>query len=469
MDVDAVPRKLWEHPDPKSTAMWRFMEAANERYGLRLGSFQELYDWSCRERVQFYGQLWEWQSCIYEGSFSRVVDEAAPIDSLPRWFEGVRLNMTENMLWTRGEPSKPWLRGTRHKEDDKVAVTEVREGGREVRHVTWRALRQRAGDLAGALKARGIKKGDRVVMVGGHSSATLVVLLASMWLGALFSSSSTDMGVGGLLQRTAQIEPRFVFFDDGALYNGKVIDLRGKIRGMMEGLVRDCRHFESMVIVQRFDEPYDTSAIPRTERLEAFLQPSQGSPPPPIERIGFQDPTIIYYSSGTTGTPKAIVHGVGPLMLNFWKEYVLHREQGPDDVAMQYTTTGWIMYLASITHLILGGRAVFYDGSPLMPDRRVLLRVAAEQGVSNLGISPRWMGELLKGGVVPRDEFDLSRLRVVVSTGMVLSDQLFEWFYDVGFPRRVHLANISGGTDIVSRCLLQSPSFPPPLPYLQSC
>lgn len=450
MDVETMPRKLWEHPDPQSTAMWRFMQEANQRYHLNLRTFQDLYEWSCKDRVAFYGQLWEWQSCIYEGSFTRVVDEAAPIDTLPRWFEGVRLNFTENLLWTRDDPSKPESRGTRDKEDDKVAVTEVREGGAEVRHVTWGELRRRAGELAGALRARGVRRGDRVVMVGGHSASTLVVLLACMWLGALFSSSSTDMGVGGLLQRTVQIEPKFVFFDDGALYNGKVIDLRDKIKGMMEGLEKDCREFERMVIVQRFDRPYDTSAIPKMERFEDFVKPSKTSAPPPVERIGFQDPTIIYYSSGTTGTPKAIVHGVGPLLLNLWKENALHREQGPRDVALQYTTTGWIMYLASVCHLMFGGRAVFYDGSPLVPDAKVLLRVAADQGVTTLGISPRWMGELLKGDVVPREEFDLSRLRRVVSTGMVLSDQLFEWFYDVGFPKSVHLCNISGGTDIVS-------------------
>jgi acetoacetyl-CoA synthetase len=177
---------------------------------------------------------------------------------------------------------------------------------------------------------------------------------------------------------------------------------------------------------------------------------ASSSSPPPVERIGFQDPTIIYYSSGTTGTPKAIVHGVGPILLNLWKENRLHREQTHNDVALQYTTTGWIMYLASVCHLAFGGRAVFYDGSPFTPDMKVLLKVAAEQGVTNLGISPRWMGELMKNGVVPRDEFDLSRLKSVVSTGMVLSDQLFEWFYDVAFPKSVHLCNISGGTDIVS-------------------
>lgn len=210
MDVNTstAPRKLWEHPDPKSTAMWKFMQEANQRYGLNLQTFAQLHEWSCGERAQFYSQLWDWQSCIYEGSYTQVVDESVPIDKLPRWFEGVRLNLAENILWTRASVGEPWSRSTLNKEDDKVAVTEVREGGTSVRHVTWGELRRRVEELAGALKARGVGVGDRVVMVGGHSSQTLVVLLATMWLGGMFSSSSTDMGVGGLLQRTVQINPK---------------------------------------------------------------------------------------------------------------------------------------------------------------------------------------------------------------------------------------------------------------------
>ena len=236
------------------------------------------------------------------------------------------------------------------------------------------------------------------------------------------------------------------------MYNGKVVDLREKMAGMVEGM-KDCPNFEGIIAIQRFARPYDTSTIPRTERLEDFLGASRQVPP--ITRVGFQDPSIVYYSSGTTGTPKAIVHGTGTLLISLGKEAILHRDIKPQDVAMQYTTTGWIMYKASVGHLIFGGRAVFYDGSPFMGptgavDVRLLLRIASEQRVAHLGISPRWMGELAKNGVVPRDEFDLSGLKTVTSTGMVLPDQLFEWFYDVGFPRSTHLCNISGGTDIVS-------------------
>ncbi|PNY26490.1 Acetoacetyl-CoA synthetase [Tolypocladium capitatum] len=459
MALAKMPRKLWEHPNPKGTAMWEFMQEANRRHGLQLENFHDLHRWSCDQRSQFYGQLWDSQRWIHEGSFAQVVDESTPISQLPRWFAGVRLNWAENLLWSRGPGDGPGARSTLHKEDARVALTEVREGNTDVVDVTWAELRARVARLAGALAARGVGVGDRVVMVGAYACETLVVFLATTWLGAVFSSSSTDMGVGGLLQRAAQISPKFIFFDDGALYNGKAIDLRDKIRGLVAG-IKDGDQFEKVVVVQRFaGKPYDTSAIPHTERLEHFLQAAAGTPPP-IARVGFQDPMAVYYSSGTTGTPKAIVHGVGPVLMSFKKEGVLHRDMLPGDVSLQFTTTGWIMFLAGVAHLVLAGRAVLYDGSPMLPDLAVLLRIADQQRATMLGVSPRWMTELMKRGVVPKREADLSRLKKVTCTGMVLPDQMFDWFYDVAFPSHVQLGNMSGGTDIAGCFVIENPLLP---------
>ncbi|KAF4120546.1 acetoacetyl-CoA synthetase [Geosmithia morbida] len=454
-------RKLWEHPNPKSTAMWAFMQEVNEREGLNLSTFDDLYRWTCENRSRFFGQLWESQGRIHEGTYERVVDESIPISSLPRWFEGLRLNFAENVLWNSGEGSKA-TRSTLNKEDDRVAITEIREGNTDIRSVKWGELRSRAAELAGALASRGVTKGDRVVAVGAHSVQTLLVMLATQWLGGIFSSSSTDMGVAGLLQRTVQIDPKLVFFDDAALYNGKKVDLRDKIAGVVQGM-KQCGSFQGIVAIRRFGRPMDTTGIERTERLEDFLGKWKGqgqASAPPIVRVGFQDPAVVYYSSGTTGTPKAIVHAVGTLLINQGKESRLHHESSSDDVHLQYTTTGWIMYLSSVGHLLVGGRTILYDGSPLAPDVRVLLRIAEQQGVTMLGTSPRWMAELAKAGVVPRRDFDLSRLRLVTSTGMVLPDQMYEWFYDVAFDPKVHLSNICGGTDIAGCFVLANPLTP---------
>lgn len=236
--------------------------------------------------------------------------------------------------------------------------------------------------------------------------------------------------------------------DDATLYNGKRLDLRQKMGEVVAGM-KDCRNFQGLVSIRRFHDALDISNIPKTQTLEAFLHKREMTTPP-IERVAFHDPFLVCYSSGTTGIPKAIVHSVGGVLINFAKESRLHEDAKPDAVSLQYTTTGWIMYPASVGQLLLGARVLLYDGSPFQPDLQTFVKLIGDQKVTRLGISPRWMYELSKAGISPREITDLSSLRTVTSTGMVLSNQLFEWFYDKGFPSHVQLANISGGTDIVS-------------------
>ncbi|TPX10444.1 uncharacterized protein E0L32_008663 [Thyridium curvatum] len=439
-----VPRKLWEHPDPKSTAMYKFMQQ----------TFQDLHQYSISQRSAFWSQIFDSSGYIYEGSYDRPVDESAPIDAVPRWFEGVRVNFAENMLY-------PNANAPGSKRDADVAVTSVREGGGELREATWGELRAEAAKVAAALAARGLERGDRVVVVGANSVETLLVWLGTSWLGGIFSSSSTDMGVTGILQRAVQVNPKLVFMDDSAIYNGKTIDLRDKMTEVMNGM-KECSNLSGIISVPRFAKAKDVSRVPRAETWASFLggREAGAPPPPPFVRIPFSDPYLICYSSGTTGMPKAIVHSVGGCMVNYFKEGHLHERVSRDTVAMQYTTTGWIMYVAAVAPLLFGARAVLYDGSPFQPDARVLARLVERQRVTKLGISPRWMFEFAKAGLAPRDVADVSSLEVVTSTGMVLSDQLFEWFYDRGFPAHVQLGNISGGTDIAGCFGLLNPLTP---------
>ncbi|TEA18265.1 Acetoacetyl-CoA synthetase [Colletotrichum sidae] len=457
MASSEIPRKLWEHPNPRDTEMYRFLQSVNSRHNLQLQTFDDLHSWSVAHRSRFYGHLFDYANLIYEGRAASVVDESLPIDAIPKWFPGVRLNWAENVLYSRGPADAAGHRGTAGKEDDKVAVTEVREGNAgDVRELTWKELRAGAGRLAAAMKARGVAEGDRVVLVGANSIETLLVFTAATWLGAIFSSSSTDMGVKGILQRTTQVDPKFIFFDDATVYNGKTVDLRGKMAEVVSGM-SGCPSFAGLVSIPRFAKPHDVSSIARAELWADFL--SEG-PAPPFARIPFHAPFLIYYSSGTTGIPKAIVHTVGGVMINCAKEGRLHESMSPDSVTLQYTTTGWIMYLANVAALLTGARVVLYDGSPFVPDLTSFIRILGEQRVTKLGISPRWMFEVAKTGIRPRDVTDLGPLRIVTSTGMVLSDQLFEWFYDQGFPPHVDLANLSGGTDIAGCFGMQNPLAP---------
>lgn len=389
----------------------------------------------------------------------QIVDTSAPMDSIPHWFHGVHLNFAENILYS-ASPNNPSVRTTENKEDSKVALTEIREGNTEVRDLTWGELRQRVGLLANALRANGVKKGDRVAVVASTSFDTFIVFMAITSLGGLFSSSSTDMGTKGILERLLQIKPAYVFFDDWTVYNGKTMDLRPKINDVIQGM-RGVSEFKAVITQPRFPgKPADVNGLANTVTLDKFLQAANGDAEIRFERVAFRDPFLIVYSSGTTGVPKCICHSTGGVLVSVTKEGLLHREIAPDSVVLQYTTTGWIMYLVSVQCCLFGARSILYDGSPFQPSAQAFLATLEEQRVTDFGTSPRFLHELEKKEIIPRKLFDLSALRSVCSTGMVLSDSQFEWFYDTAFPARVQLRNISGGTDLAGCFGVENPLDP---------
>ena len=456
-DLQVQMRKLWEPTDPQTTAAYKFMQTANQKRKRSMQSWEDLHTWSVDHISEFWEEVFQQYPIIHSGSYSQVVDETARMDSIPKWFDGIQINFAENVLfWPDAKDSSKAT--TDRKRDGAVACTEVREGCTEIRHFTWREIRERVGLLANAMRARGVRKGDRVAIVASNSVDTLTVFYAVTALGGIFSSSSTDMGTKGVLDRLRQIRPKFVFVDDGAVYNGKTIDLRPKMREIEAGL-KDVEELVGLVSMPRWqDRPEDVSNVPKCETLASYLRSADGDRTLRFERVDFRDPFIIVYSSGTTGMPKCIVHSGGSILLNSRKEGILHRDalaHDPEDsCTLQYTTTGWIMYLSSCLSMITGSRSLLYDGSPFQPDLKSFIKLVGDQKVTDLGISPRYMQTLASANppVLPRDVTDLSHLRRVSSTGMVLSEAQFEWFYDHGFPPHVQLGNISGGTDLAA-CL----------------
>ncbi|KAH3912797.1 hypothetical protein HBH56_119460 [Parastagonospora nodorum] len=455
-----IPRKLWQHADPKSTAMWKFMQKSNQKRGLNMQTFRELYKWSVGEnRTDFWDDMWDASGLIYEGKYDQVVDTSVPMDAIPHWFQGTSLNFAENILFS-ASPTNASIRSKVHKEDTKIALTEIREGNTEVRHLSWGELRRRVGLLANAFRAKGLKKGDRVAIVASTSFDTFICFMAITSIGGLFSSSSTDMGTKGILERLLQIKPAYVFVDDWAVYNGKTIDLRPKIKEIVE-VMQSEPGFQGIVTQPRFPgKPASVEGLTKTVTLDHLLDAANGEEKLEFERVAFRDPFLIVYSSGTTGVPKCIVHSVGGVLMSITKESLLHRELGPESVMLQYTTTGWIMYLVSVQCCFTGTRSILYDGSPFQPDPQTFLSILQEQKVTDLGTSPRFLHELQKRNIAPRNFLDLSSLRSVCSTGMVLPDSQFEWFYDVGFPSAVQLRNISGGTDLAGLFGIENPLEP---------
>ncbi|KAG9538997.1 acetoacetate-CoA ligase, partial [Aureobasidium melanogenum] len=409
-----MPRKLWEHPNPDATNMAQFIREVNKRRGLKLKTFQDLHQFSINQRTDFWADLFELHPLIHTGKYTQVVDPNARMDSVPSWFSGVKLNFAENILYT-ADPKDPSVRTVTGKESDKIALTEVREGCTEIKHYSWKELRAKVGLLAQAMKAHGVGKGDRVALVASNSTDTLTVFLAVTTLGGIFSSSSTDMGSQGVLQRLTQIEPKWIFVDDWAVYNGKTIDLKPKMKEIVDGMLKSkAKGFQGLVSMPRFqDRPADVGDVPKTMSLAAYLAKAGGNSELPFEKVDFKDPFLIVYSSGTTGVPKCIVHGCGPVLISSMKEGKLHLDSGPSMVNLQYTTTGWIMYLMSTMALQHGARSILYDGSPFLPDLTTFVRLVGEQKVTDLGISPRYLQTLASATppVIPKQVTDLSNLR----------------------------------------------------------
>jgi len=294
-------------------------------------TFNDLYNWSVGDsRENFWDDFWDYAKLIHEGTYNQVIEPGVRMDHIPRWFCGVRLNFAENILFSNTTG------GTEGKEDSKVACTEVREGCTEIRNVTWQELRQKVGRLSSAMRARGVCKGDRVAVVSSNSVDTLSVFLAVTSLGALFSSSSTDMGSHGILDRLMQIRPKWLFVDDGALYNGSKLDLMQKMEEIVQGM-RDVGEFQGIVSMPRWEKPLDVARVSRCMTLKEYLKEST-SDKLQFERVEFADPFLIVYSSGTTGAPKCIVHSVGGVLISAAKEGGLHSNIGHDSVNLQYTT-----------------------------------------------------------------------------------------------------------------------------------
>ncbi|KAF2161171.1 hypothetical protein M409DRAFT_37581 [Zasmidium cellare ATCC 36951] len=456
----AIPRKVWENPNPESTVLHHFTRAAEEATGRAFDNYQALHQWSCTHRNEFWRFTFNYFPIVYSGEVpENVVDERARIDSVPKWFKGVKLNFAENILFVGDKNGRPFT--SIGKEDDKIACTGVREGSflEPIRQVTWKELRERVGRLSQAMRAHGVKKGDRVASVASSCLDTLTVFLATTAIGALFSSSSTDMGTGGILDRLTQIRPKFVFIDDLAVYRGKRIDLRPKWKEVAKGL-HHIKEFQGFVAQPRFKgSPVDMSSIPKCQSWDSFISRAKSSKLE-FEQLEFHEPMIVLYSSGTTGQAKCIVHSVGGVVLSGHKESTLHRSVDHTSIQLQYTTTGWMMYLSAVQLLLMGARSIMFDGNPFYPKEENFIKLVAQEKVTHFGISPRYLQTLMAKDIVPKRVADLSNLKVVTSTGMLFSEKLFEWFYDTAFPPSVQLANISGGTDIVAAFGTANPNLP---------
>jgi acetoacetyl-CoA synthetase len=408
---------LWT-PSPDRIAranLTRFMAFARQRYRVQAAEYAALYDWSVHKPLEFWDAMWDFGG-IAGSKGARI---AIDMDHMPgaTFFPDAKLNFAENVLAGAG----------RHETEPAILH---RTETTLVRSMSWRELRAEAAAFAAALKAAGIKPGDRVAAYLPNVPEAIVAVLGAAAMGAVWSSCSPDFGVQGVLDRFGQIEPRVFIAADEYTYGGKTFDQRQKVSEILAQL------------------PTVQHTIVGRDGWERFVGPHRGAFPSYVQ-LPFNHPLYILYSSGTTGVPKCIVHGAGGTLLQHAKEHELHCDIQSGDRVFYFTTLGWMMWNWLVTVLAWGGTILLYDGSPFHPDPHTLFTFADETEMTLFGTSARFIDAVSKADVRPRESHSLASVRTMTSTGSPLAPESFDFVYE-HIKHDLHLASISGGTDIVS-------------------
>ena len=429
---------LWSPSEKqiRTSAMWRFMLAVNKHFGTNHKSYETLYQWSVANSPGFWAFLAEYQNIHFFQPAHQVFVDA---DQLPdtRWFEGATLNYAEHLLRYRDE--KPAL------------VFCGKDGKRQT--VSHAELYLQVARAVKALKNAGIVKGDRIAGLLPNCIETVVMMLATTGLGAIWSSCSPDFGCSGVLDRFGQINPKILISADGYFYNAKTIDTLERLKALEEAIPS----LQQVIVVPFLHGKTDNITTAGFTPYAEFIDNEADSLD--FEPVAFRHPLYILYSSGTTGTPKCIVHGHGGTLLQHAKELILHADIGNDDILFYYTTCGWMMWNWQISALMTGATVVLYDDSPFYPGPDALWQIIEREQVSVYGTSARYISSLEKADYRPADHHNLSALKCILSTGSPLRHESFDFVYDA-ISSDINLASISGGTDIVSCFALGCPIRP---------
>ncbi len=413
-----------------------FRRAANERHSLSLKNYAELHAWSVNDPAAFWDLVWDFCGVIGEKGVRHLADG----DKMPgaNFFPDAKLNYAENLMRRHDSGAAILFRG-----EDKAA-----------RRFSYTELDELVSRLQQALRAAGVQKGDRVAAMLPNLPEAAALLLATSSIGAIFSSCSPDFGERGVVDRFGQIEPKLFFVCDGYWYNGKRIPITEKVKAIVEKIPS----ISQVVVVPYLGDAAAAQAVPRGISLDEFLKPH--SPRAlTFERLPFNHPLYILYSSGTTGVPKCIVHGAGGMLLQHLKEQRLHCDLRAGERLFYFSTLGWMMWNWLVSGLASEATLCLYDGSPFAPDEGVLFRYADDERINIFGTSAKYIDAVKKSDLMPKDKFDLASVRLIASTGSPLAPESFDFVYQ-GIKEDVHLASISGGTDLGGCFVLGEPTSP---------
>ena len=443
--------KLWEPTadQARSAKLTQFIGQLECQQSVSFDDYHAFYDWTIREPELFWEAVWNFCGIVASQTYSHVISDRHKMPGA-RWFPGSRLNFAENLLRFCDDRPALVFWG-----EDKVQ-----------RRLSYAELYRATALMAAYLKTLGVGPGDRVAGLTPNLPETVVAMLATTSLGAIWSSCSPDFGLSGVVDRFGQIEPKVLFAADSYYYKGQPYDLLEKVDQVLDAIPS----IQQVILAEYVHDGPRRVISTRTARPMTWIAEILAAGNPPalcFEQVAFDHPLYIMYSSGTTGKPKCIVHGVGGTLIEHLKEFELHLDVKRADKFFYATTCGWMMWNWLVSCLATGSTVVLYDGAPSLRGLQILFDLAEREEVSVFGTSAGFLSAVRKAGLRPAETHQLSSLRAILSTGSPLAPESFDFVYQ-HIKRDICLASISGGTDILGCFALGCPLIPVYRGQLQS-